>query len=51
MLQNWESWQTLTYRMARAPCRTPKVRKDPKCSDIKIALKPTTGMLAANKDT
>lgn len=33
--------------MASAPCSTPKVRNDPKCSDIKMALKPTTGMLAA----
>ena len=35
--------------MAKAPWRIPNVRKAPKCSDIRIALNPTTGMLAACK--
>ena len=40
---------TFTYWMAKAPWRMPNVRKAPKCSDIRIALNPTTGMLAAFK--
>ena len=33
--------------MASAACRMPKARKAPKCSLMRMALKPTTGMLAA----
>lgn len=43
----WAKQLTFTYLIAKAPCRTPKVRKEPKCSDIRMALNPTTGMLAA----
>jgi len=35
--------------MARAACSTAKAKKAPKCSDIRMALKPTTGMLAAKQ--
>ncbi len=37
------------YWMSSAACRTPKVRNAPKCSDVSTALKPTTGMLAAEQ--
>ena len=38
----------MMYRRRSAACSTPKVRKAPKCSEVRIALKPTTGMLAAH---
>ena len=44
----WRSAElTLMYWMARAAWSTARAKKLPKCSDMSTALKPMTGMLAA----